>query len=213
MRTRIKICGITEMTDAKAAVEAGVDALGFIFAEKSPRRIDPQKAREIIAALPPFVDAVGVFVNEYVDVVEEIVQYCRLTMVQLHGGETPEYCDKISCRVMKSFSISAERVAEGAVDFKPYVGVVEAFLLDTWHSKVDGGTGETFDWDLVAQLQPPGPIVLAGGLNPDNVADSIRMVRPFAVDLNSGLESEPGRKDHEAIARAVTAVRGADALR
>ncbi|MEW6426730.1 MAG: phosphoribosylanthranilate isomerase [Thermodesulfobacteriota bacterium] len=210
-RTRIKICGICEMSDARVAVEAGVDALGFIFAPASPRRIDPEKARDIIASLPPFVDAVGVFMDEELAHVEEIVQFCGLTTVQLHGSESPEYCNELDCRVMKAFRISAERLDSGEVDFGPYYGAVEGFLLDTYHRQMAGGTGQPFDWRLLERVKPAGPVILAGGLTPENVATAIQLVRPFAVDANSGVEEAPGRKGHDAIRRLVRAVRQADA--
>jgi len=210
VRTRIKICGITRAADARIAVAAGVDALGFIFVENSPRHIDPDKVKDIVAALPPFVDAVGVFMDEYLEVVEEIVQYCGLTMVQLHGSETPAYCEKLFCRIIKTF-----RLGDGALPtendfYAPYFGVVEGFLLDTYHEKMGGGTGQPFDWSLVNRFRPPGPVVLAGGIDPENVAVAIERVQPFAVDVNSGVEEEPGKKDSEAILRLVANVRATD---
>ncbi len=212
IRTRIKICGITRPQDARAAVAAGADAIGFIFAESSPRRVAPEQARDIVASLPPFVDAVGVFVDQDVEYIEELVNYCGLTMVQLHGRETPAICKRLSVRVLKGFRISAERLAGGLVDFGPYYGAVAGFLLDTYSKGQVGGTGEVFDWQLVEHNQPPGPVILAGGLTPANVSVAIQMVRPFAVDVNSGVESEPGIKEESAIRRLVEAVRQADAL-
>lgn len=207
-RTRIKVCGLTRKADADAAVAAGVDALGFIFVEASPRKIDPEKARDIIAGLPPFVDAVGLFMNESAQVVEEIVQYCGLTMVQLHGAELPEYCQGISCRVIKTFRITPESTQ---ADFVPYCGPpgsnVKGFLLDTYHEKLGGGTGHTFDWRLIEPLCIPGPVILAGGLNPENIKEAILTVRPFAVDVNSGIEIAPGVKDIARLRQLVGIVR------
>lgn len=203
-RTRIKVCGMTRLADAMGAVTAGVDALGFIFAAKSPRRIAPEQAREIIAALPPFVAAVGVFVDEDVKQVEEIVRYCNLTVVQLHGSESPAYCAKMPCLVVKSFSLP------GSPDFLAYQYVVSGFLLDTFHDKLAGGTGQTFDWSILNKIQPSGPLVLAGGLGPHNVGEAVRMVHPFAVDVNSGVETAPGLKDIARIRQVVAEVRRAD---
>jgi phosphoribosylanthranilate isomerase len=201
-RTRIKVCGITELADAGGAVEMGVDALGFIFAEKSPRRIEPEKARDIIKSLPPFVDAVGVFVNEAFDVVNDIAQYCSLTVVQLHGSESPQYCEHISCRMVKAFSLRPHgHPGETAPDYDSYQGLIAGYLLDTYSEKMAGGTGLTFDWSLVARMRPPGPVILAGGLHAGNIGEAIRTVRPFAVDINSGIEFAPGRKDLEKLAQ------------
>jgi len=205
-RRRSKVCGITRLADAVAAVAAGVDALGFIFAAKSPRRIAPEQAREIIAALPPFVAAVGVFVDEDHRQVEEIVRSCRLTVVQLHGCESPAYCAKMPCRVVKVFNLP------GAPAFAAYQDVVSGFLVDTFHAKLAGGTGQAFDWSILDKMRPLGPLVLAGGLGPRNVAEAVRRVRPFAVDVNSGVESAPGLKDIVAIQQVVAEVRRADLL-
>jgi len=207
VRTRIKVCGITEPEAAAAAQAAGVDALGFIFAPQSPRRIEPEKAKEIIGSIPLFTDAVGVFVDEDPQVIEEIVQYCGLTVVQLHGTESPVVCSKLPFRKIKAFRVSPQTEAE---ELALYSGQVDSFLLDTYRQGIAGGTGETFDWGLVKKIAPPGPVILAGGLNPDNVAAAIRQVRPYAVDVNSGVESAPGCKDLEMICRFVQEVRRAD---
>lgn len=195
-RTRVKICGMTEPSEVTKAVEAGVDALGFIFVKNSPRVIDPERAREIIAGLPPFVDAVGVFVNESPERVGEIVNYCGLTLIQLHGQEPPEYCEMMPRRVIKAFQASADMTPQ---HLAAYNEVVWGFLLDTYHKEMAGGTGETFDWSLVEKLQLQRPLILAGGLGVDNVAAAIDQVHPFAVDVNSGIESSPGRKDPDKI--------------
>jgi phosphoribosylanthranilate isomerase len=206
-RTRIKVCGITDPGDLAHAVSAGVDGLGFIFAEKSPRRIDPQKARELIKDLPPFVDAVGVFINEDPDMVTDIIKYCGLTMVQLHGQENIDYCRLMPVRILKSFAVKKD--TDGS-QMAAYAGEVAGYLLDTYHQSMAGGTGRAFDWHLVDRLRIPGPVLLAGGLGPDNVGEAISAVRPFAVDVNSGVEESPGRKDHEKITALVEAVRQAD---
>ncbi|TFG36454.1 MAG: phosphoribosylanthranilate isomerase [Desulfobacterales bacterium] len=205
-RTRIKICGMTDMEEVRHAVAAGVDALGFIFAKASPRYIDPERARVIISSLPPFVDAVGVFVNDEAERVAEIVQYCNLTVIQLHGDESPNYCRGFQTRVVKAFQVHDELTAQ---DLLAYEEVVSGFLLDTYDKTQAGGTGKTFDWSLIHKLQPGKPVILAGGLGPANVAQAISEVRPFAVDVNSAIEREPGRKDPDLISRLVEAVAAA----
>jgi len=207
-RTRIKVCGITRSADARQAVAVGVDALGFIFAEKSQRKIDPDKAREIISTLPPFVDAVGVFVNAELSLVNEIVRYCGLTMVQLHGKETVEYCESVPGRIVKAFAV--HNATDGA-EIEPYTRVASGFLFDTYHENLDGGTGKTFDWSILQKFNISRPLILAGGLNPANVAEAVRLVQPYAVDVNSGVESEPGVKDHALIEAVVLEVRRIDA--
>jgi len=206
-RTRIKVCGITDYGDLAHAVSAGVDGLGFIFAEKSSRRIEPEKARELIKAVPPFVDAVGVFVNEDPDIVTDIIKYCGLTMVQLHGQENVDYCRLMPVRILKSFAVKKD--TDGA-EMAAYADVAAGYLLDTYHSSMAGGTGSSFDWNLVEGLHVPGPVLLAGGLGPDNVEEAISVARPFAVDVNSGVEKSPGRKDHQKITALVEAVRRVD---
>jgi len=210
VRTRIKICGMTNKAEVKRAVAAGVDALGFIFVKESPRYISPEDAREIISELPPFVDSVGVFMNEEAEVVDEIVHYCGLTVIQLHGDESPEYCQQMGGRVVKAFRVGPSTVA---ADLELYQEVVMAFLLDTYQPGVAGGTGKSFDWSLVEKLAPVRPVILAGGLAPDNIADAIKMVHPYGVDVNSGVETEPGRKDMIAISRLVAEVVLADKSR
>ena len=207
LRTRIKVCGITGKEDARAAVAAGADGLGFIFVKQSPRAVDPDMVRAITAELPPFVNSIGVFCDEELEVVEEIINYCQLTTVQLHGAESPEYCKKISCPVIKSFALRTESQSE---ELAAYSGVVSGFLLDTYRADMAGGTGMVFDWNLVEQIQPPGPIILAGGLNPENVGEAIRQVKPFAVDVNSGVEYQPGRKDTDKLKSFADEVRKAD---
>jgi phosphoribosylanthranilate isomerase len=213
VRTRVKVCGITELADAMAAVKMGVDGLGFIFAAGSPRKIEPEKARGIIASLPPFVEAIGVFVDETATAVNEISKFCGLTIVQLHGGESPAYCRSITSRVVKSFSLRPDGAgSEPSPDYESYRGLIAGYLLDTYHAGLAGGTGLAFDWDLVSKSRPPGPVILAGGLHPDNVGRAIAAVRPFAVDVNSGVESAPGRKDPARLARLLAEVVRADTL-
>ncbi|MBM9538509.1 phosphoribosylanthranilate isomerase [Desulfobulbus alkaliphilus] len=208
-RIRIKICGITCLEDALCAVEAGVDALGFIFYEKSPRVIAPEVAGRIIARLPPFVDAVGVFVDSDLARTTAIIQDCRLGYAQLHGKESAGYCRDLvtqlpSCRVLKALRVGPHSTA---ADAAPYRDSVQGFLLDTFDKQVVGGTGATFDWTMIARLRLDKPFLLAGGLDVANIGAALNQVQPYGVDANSGLESAPGRKDHDLIRRFVGLVR------
>ena len=209
-RVRVKICGMTRIDDAQCAAAAGVDALGFIFYAKSPRHIEPEAARRIIAGLPPLVDAVGVFVNEEMARVEAVVRGCGLQYAQLHGGESPDYCRELAaragCRVLKAIRVGP---ATTATDIAPYRGAVCGFLLDTYQQDAVGGTGAVFDWALIDRLQLDRPFLLAGGLSVDNIAAALTQAQPFGVDANSGLERVPGIKDHDLIERFMTAVRAA----
>lgn len=211
-RTRIKVCGITNSQDALAAAEAGADALGFIFHPRSPRYIAPEEARLIIDQLPPFIDVVGVFVDKKRVEVEEIVQYCRLTYVQLHGEESPKYAERLfrftsPCEVIKAFRVGSQTSPK---EFKPYVPHVRAFLLDTYDKELVGGTGKSFDWSIIERLDLVRPFVLAGGLDPQNITAALETVKPCCVDVNSGVEESPGIKDHDLIRELVTAVRKFD---
>ena len=191
---KVKICGITNYDDAAAAVDAGADALGFVFFRESPRGLSSQDASRIIRRLPPFVATVGVFVNEPPAVIEETASTAGLSVVQLHGEESPEVCRSIiSRRVVKAFRV---RSLESLDAFGHYKDLVSAFLLDTYSAAVHGGTGKVFNWDIALEAKQYGRIILAGGLTPDNVGDAVRHVRPYAVDVSSGVESGRGRKDH-----------------
>ncbi|MBM3263819.1 MAG: phosphoribosylanthranilate isomerase [candidate division Zixibacteria bacterium] len=189
---RVKICGIMNKEDAVVAVEAGADALGFILYERSPRYAAPERVAEIVAVLPPFVTSIGVFVDAPADRVNQIAAACRLDAVQLHGDETPEYCDRIDRTVVKAFRVKDGSWCETAARYQ-----VRAVLLDACAPDRYGGTGSTFDWDFA--LNSPHPVVLSGGLNPDNVAEAIRHVGPLAVDVSSGVEHAPGVKDHDKV--------------
>ncbi len=190
---RVKVCGITNIQDATAAHLYGADALGFVFA-KSPRRVERETVRDIIRALPPFTQLVGVFVNEVPEVVAETVRYCRLNCVQLHGDEPPDYCAGFDWPVVKAFRVGTREDIER---IRSYRGRVSALLLDTYQPGLAGGTGRTFDWSIAAEARDMGPLVLAGGLDPDNVRAAVQVVRPYAVDVSSGVEMSPGLKDHE----------------
>lgn len=206
MRTRVKICGITNIDDAKAAVCLGVDALGFIFAE-SPRRIEPDKAREIILNLPPIIGIVGVFVDEKEETVKKIASHCGLNTLQFHGLETPEYCSLFHQKIIKAFRIKDEMSLKEISNYQRWT---DAFLLDTYKKGIRGGTGKIFDWKLALEAKTFGSIILSGGLSPDNVKDAILQVKPYGVDVGSGVESLPGKKDHRLLEDLIKQVREAD---
>lgn len=186
---RVKICGITRREDALAAVEYGADALGFVFFKQSPRYITPERARDIIKQLPPFITTVGVFVNEEASKIDEIINATGLAVVQLHGNEPQDMCYKWQ-RVIKAFRISDIIDLDLVKNYH-----VSAYLLDTYSEKSYGGTGETFNWDIAAAMKEIGKIILAGGLTPQNVEKAVRHVHPYAVDVSSSVEQEKGIKD------------------
>lgn len=192
MSVRVKICGITNLADAQAAVKAGADALGFNFYEKSPRFVLTATAAEISRALPPFTLRVGVFVNPAGEFVRRAMVECCLNVLQFHGDEPPEFCTQFGLMSMKAFRV---RDTVSLPELSKYR--TDAWLLDAYVSDTFGGTGEKFNWTLALEAQKPGkPVFLAGGLTPENVAAAIRQVQPFGVDVSSGVESSPGRKDH-----------------
>lgn len=172
------------------AVEAGADALGFVFFQGSPRYISPEKAAEVIRLLPPFVQTVGLFVNEELATVNLLSDQCGLDIVQLHGEEPPEYCAAVKRRVVKAFRVKDVSSLDEMADYR-----VAACLLDAWSPAAHGGIGTTFNWDLAAMASAAHPIILAGGLTPENVALAVVTVKPYAVDVSSGVESRPGIKD------------------
>lgn len=186
---KVKICGITNLEDAFAAVDYGADALGFVFYKGSPRYISPETAKEIIRQLPPFITTVGVFVDEPTLNIEDILKSVPLDVVQFHGHESPEAC------MLFRRGIKAIRVKELS-DLEPLKRyTVSAFLLDTYSPESLGGTGQIFNWDIAVAAKQFGKIILAGGLNPENIEKAIRWVRPYAVDVSSGIEKEKGKKD------------------
>jgi phosphoribosylanthranilate isomerase len=203
---RVKICGITNSGDALLAAELGAHALGFIFYKKSPRYVAPDKARHIIGQLPPFVATVGVFVDENAGAVREIASLAGLDWLQLHGSESPDYCRSLGRRVIKGFRVKGDEIY---AQISAYQGAAQAFLLDTYKPGTPGGTGETFDWEVARQVNKCGPIILAGGLTPDNVAQAINIAQPAAVDVASGVEKESGKKDPERLRAFLAAVRKA----
>ena len=205
MKTRVKICGITNLADARVAVEAGADAIGFVFYEKSPRLVSLKTAAEISKQLPPFVMRVGVFVNAPEDFVLRAIGECNLTMLQFHGDEPPEFCTQFGLISMKAFRI---RDAESLKKIPDYL--TDAYLLDAFSSTTLGGTGEKFNWDLAVAAQKFGkPIFLAGGLTPENVAEAVKKVQPVGVDVSSGVESAPGKKDHAKVKAFIEAAKAA----
>jgi phosphoribosylanthranilate isomerase len=193
----VKICGITRLEDAEAAVAAGASAIGFIFWPNSPRFVDPHRARKIAAALPPLVAAVGVFVNQPIEYVNGVATLVRLAAVQLHGDEPPEFAALVAAPVIKAVSMGADP------------GIWRSrvrLLLDVHDPVARGGTGRTIDWAAAAELAARREILLAGGLTPDNVADAVARVRPFGIDVSSGVERAPGIKDHQRLRALFEAV-------
>ena len=191
MSTRVKICGITNLADAQVAVAAGADALGFNFYEKSPRFIPTAVAAGISRALPPYTLRTGVFVNPSEELVRRAIGECGLNLLQFHGDEPPDFCTQFGLMSIKAFRI---RDAASLNELSKYP--TDAWLLDAYVSDTFGGTGEKFNWNLAIEAQRAGkPVFLAGGLTPENVAEAVHQVQPFGVDVSSGVESSPGRKD------------------
>jgi phosphoribosylanthranilate isomerase len=207
--TEIKICGITSREDALFAAACGVEALGFIFYPPSPRHIVPAMARQIIAALPAEVVKVGVFVNQPAPAVQQIVDFCGLDLIQLHGDETPEYCRQFPrTRLIKAVFLSTIADLARLDQYRTRAILVDARTPDKY-----GGTGKTADWGLAARVKERYPLILSGGLNEENIAQALAMPSPAAVDINSGVESAPGRKDREKVRRILELIRGRDEKR
>jgi phosphoribosylanthranilate isomerase len=186
----IKICGITNLEDAQRAVDLGANALGFVFVPSSPRYIIPEKAISIISRLPSSVQKVGVFVNEQPSVIASIIEQTGITCLQFHGDETPENLQGYTLPVWKAFRVTSTFDVAVVGRYS-----ADAYLLDTFSSRTYGGTGKTFDWRIAAQAKQYGKIILSGGLNPQNVVDAVCTVQPFGIDVNSGVEASPGKKD------------------
>jgi phosphoribosylanthranilate isomerase len=221
---KVKVCGLTNRADTQAAVAAGADLLGFIFFPQSPRHVTPGQVREILAEAAPEqagVWTVGVFVNEPPETVAQVLDFCGLDLAQLHGEEPPEAlglrCDSDSPLRGRSYKALRPCSLQEALEMAHiyallpscrYGGCLPAFLLEAYHPHLRGGTGQTGDWSMAASLAGQYPLLLAGGLSPANVAQAVRVVRPWGVDVASGIERSPGQKDHAALRAFIAAVRG-----
>ncbi len=201
---KIKICGITNLDDAMASADAGADALGFNFFKKSPRYIEPEKAAEIIAQLPPFILPIAIFVNEREERIREILSKTCIQGVQFHGEETPEFCQRFGNRVIKAFQVKDKESIKHMAHYR-----VAAYLLDSYRDGLRGGTGTTFDWHLAIVAKTFGRIILAGGLTPENVAEAVKLVQPYGIDVAGGVEREKGIKDYAKLKKFITEVRRA----
>jgi len=196
---RVKICGITNKDDALSAIECGADALGFVFA-KSPRRVTIEQAKDIICELPPFISIVGVFVDEEIDKIQNICESCGIYTVQLHGNEPPSYIEHLNkYKIIKALRIKAKKDLEIMAGYKPH-----AFLLDSYVKGVMGGTGVAFRWEIAKEAHKYGTIILSGGLTTENIKAAIHMVKPYAVDVSSGVEASPGKKNRSLIKQFIT---------
>jgi len=201
--TRIKICGITRVEDALAAAQAGADAIGLVFYERSPRHVSIAQAAQLAAALPPFVSVVGLFVNAEAALVREVLAQVSLDLLQFHGDESPEYCAQFGKPYLKAIRVKAGvDLLQCASDFRGAKGL----LLDAYMEGIPGGTGATFDWNLIPR-QLSLPVILSGGLAAENVAAAIEQVRPYAVDVSSGVEASKGIKDVAKIAAFINEVK------
>ncbi len=200
---RVKICGITNVEDALYAAEAGADALGFVFYEKSPRYVNPQTAGEIIQALPPFVTTVGLFVDAPASEVRDAVFESKVRLLQFHGSEAPDYCRSFGIDYIKVFRVKDRHSLK---DIGNYAAA--AYLLDAYSDTEYGGTGKTFDWDAAVYAKRFGRVIVAGGLRPDNVADAVARVNPYAVDVSSGVEAAKGIKDKGAVKMFIMNAKG-----
>ncbi|MEA3329052.1 MAG: phosphoribosylanthranilate isomerase [Candidatus Omnitrophota bacterium] len=205
--TKVKICGITNLDDALAATELGADFLGFVFSQQSPRQIKIKQAVKIISSLPGNVSTVGLFVNQRGLLVKLASQECGFNYLQFHGDESPHYCQQIrkEVKIIKAFRVKDKDSLKNLADYD-----VDIYLLDAYNKDNFGGSGSMFNWDLAIEPKKIGkPIILAGGLTPKNVIKAIEKVRPYAVDVSSGIEKGPGRKDHKLIKKFIEQVRSA----
>lgn len=201
--TKIKICGITNTEDALSAVRMGADALGFIFVKKSKRYIEPRMASQITKHLPPFVKKVGVFTNEELSVIRDITAEVKLDLLQIHGDETPEYCGKLEIPYIKAFRIKDETSLNEVKEYN-----TDYILFDTYSKDEYGGTGKAFDWEILnGRAFENKYVILSGGLNPGNAGEAVSLLKPYAVDVSSGVEESPGKKDIEKINKFIEAVK------
>lgn len=209
MPVKVKICGITNESDALAAVEAGADAIGFIFYNKSPRFIAPEKAGEISRILPPFISRVGVFVNPEADFVKQAIALGLIDTLQFHGDEPPEFCLQFNMKCIKAFRVKDTKTLEQCRKYKNF-----AWLFDTYVEGAQGGTGVVFNWDIAIQARKENRfLILSGGLSPENVVDAVKKVQPYAVDVSSGVEIAPGKKDHQKIKAFISNAKNADTIK
>jgi phosphoribosylanthranilate isomerase len=200
--TRVKFCGFTHQDDVAQAVALGADALGFVFYGPSSRYVSPEHAQTLTRSVPAFVTRVGLFVNEEAETVQRIFEIAGLNLIQYHGEESPEFCDAIGLPYIKAFRVRKGMDLRTEMDRYPHAS---GFLLDAYVKGQPGGTGERFDWELIPQSH--APIILAGGLTPDNAKDAIDQVAPWALDVSGGIETKPGRKDPDKMARFMNACR------
>ena len=200
--TRVKFCGLTHEEDIAQAVKLGVDALGFVFYAPSSRSVAPDHAAMLTPSVPAFVTRVGLFVNEQPAVIQNIFERTRLNLIQYHGDETPEFCDAVGLPFIKAFRVRPGIDIQTEMERYPNAS---GFLLDAYVKGQPGGTGERFDWGMIPQSN--APIILAGGLSPDNAKDAIEQVAPWALDVSGGIETKPGRKDPDKMARFMNACR------
>ncbi len=205
--TKIKICGITNKIDAIAAASLGVDMLGFVFYKNSKRYVDPMTVEDIANELPPYIAKVGVFVDETKEKVIEIVQNATLDILQFHGSETPDYCAyfRTKYKVMKAFRLKNKKDLEKVNDYD-----TDFYLFDTHKTDSIGGTGETFDWKILKDFEVLRPVILSGGLNPGNVGRAIQEIVPYGVDVSTGVERSPGKKDPGLMKKFVENIRKLD---
>ena len=208
MRTRIKICGITSTQDARAAAEAGADAIGLVFYPPSPRYLSTERAVEIRDALPPFVQTVALFVNADAAQVAQVIGRVRPALLQFHGEETPQFCSQFGMPYVKAYRVKSGVAAAAALEYLRPFSQAAAWLYDSYVPEY-GGVGERFDWSLLPAVRER-PLILSGGLAPENVAEAVRRVRPWGVDVSSGVESAKGVKDAARIAAFIAEVRDAD---
>ncbi len=203
---KIKICGITNPIDALHVVDAGADALGFVFYKKSLRHVSSNVVKSIVANLPPFVLPIGVFVNEEAQVVRHIMDECGLALAQIHGDETADYCESLGRPVIRGIRLRDRHTLMAMAEYKGRARV-RGFVIDAFSESSYGGTGKTADWTLAKEAARSFSFLLAGGLTPDNVQEAIQQVQPYGVDVSSGVEASPGKKDPAKVQAFIQAVK------
>jgi len=212
MKIRVKICGITTIEDAQNVCDSGVDALGLVFYEKSPRNVSIETAKSICANIPPFITSVGLFLDASKEFVNSVLASVPLDLLQFHGSETPEYCTSFNRPYIKVVGMKSISNEEEFANYANQYKDAKGFLIDSHATGKAGGTGKTFDWDSVPQSFKK-PIILAGGLNPDNIADALNQASVYGVDLSSGVERKPGIKDKQKISKLMTAIQNIECER